>query len=111
MCRGKSPIRVLLCVDREMPTALDPMLESTPPPPPSLCDGSVQSPRLSYTSDQDNYIERLEHLQLRLGAGTYTTSPSFPSSPSFLSVIVHPSWVRQAPRVLSYCAGALAFGP
>ena len=25
----------------------------------------------------------------------------------FLSVIVHPSWVSQAPRVLSYCADAL----
>ena len=31
--------------------------------------------------------------------------------PSFLSVIVHPSWVSQAPRVLSYCADALLFGP
>ena len=29
------------------------------------------------------------------------------SGPSFLSVIVHPSWVSQAPRVLSYCADAL----
>ena len=35
------------------------------------------------------------------------------SLPSFLSVIVHPSWVSQAqaPRVLSYCADALVFGP
>ena len=32
------------------------------------------------------------------------------SLPSFLSVIVHPSWVSQAPRVLSYCADALVFG-
>ena len=29
----------------------------------------------------------------------------------FLSSIVHPSWVSQAPRVLSYCADALVFGP
>ena len=28
-----------------------------------------------------------------------------------LAVIVHPSWVSQAPRVLSYCADALVFGP
>ena len=34
------------------------------------------------------------------------TFPSFP----FLSIIVHPSWVSQAPRVLSYCADALVFG-
>ena len=33
------------------------------------------------------------------------------SKGSFLSVIVHPSWVSQAPRVLSYCADAFVFGP
>ncbi|KAI0221115.1 hypothetical protein LSAT2_027481 [Lamellibrachia satsuma] len=57
---------------REMLTALDPMLESTPPPPPSLSDGGAQSPLLSHTDgcDHDNYIERLEHLQLRLGAAS-----------------------------------------
>ena len=56
---------------REMLTALDPMLESTPPPPPSLSDGGAQSPYLTHTNgyDQDNYIEQLEHLQRRLGAG------------------------------------------
>ena len=31
--------------------------------------------------------------------------------PSFLSVKVHPSWVSRAPRVLSYNADALVFGP
>ena len=31
--------------------------------------------------------------------------------PSFLSVKVHPYWVSQAPRVLSYCADVLLFGP
>ena len=31
--------------------------------------------------------------------------------PSFLSVKVHPSWVSQVPRGLSYCEDALLFGP
>ena len=42
-----------------------------PAPSPSLSDGGAQSPYLTHTNgyDQDNYIEQLEHLQRRLGAG------------------------------------------
>ena len=29
----------------------------------------------------------------------------------YQKAVVHPSWVSQAPRVLSYCADALLFGP
>ena len=47
-----------------------------------------------------------------LGLLQFTLFITFLSFPSFpLGVIVHPSWVSQAPRVLSYCADALLFGP
>ena len=59
--------------------------------------------------------QRPNPLGHRAPCSIQTTSPlhvfSLPSFPSFLSDIVHPSWVSQAPRVLSYCADALLFGP
>ncbi len=65
------------------------------------------------------YVMNLPHaflLTTHVLVGSYqvfrgATVALAPSFLPFLSVTVHTSWVSQAPRVLSYCADAVVFGP